>query len=84
MNPLAVCHAEMNAIVSKYTPTDLTGCRIYQTQHPCIDCAKLIVQSGIKTIYYLYEKGKEEEQTAKILLDEARVTCRCVSAGTLN
>lgn len=48
-----VLHAESNAITkcAKYGgKTD--GCTIYVTLSPCIDCAKLIVQSGIRRVVY--------------------------------
>lgn len=47
----SVCHAELNAIVNKFS-ADLTGCKIYVTRHPCNECAKLIVQSGITEVIY--------------------------------
>ena len=48
-----VLHAESNAITkcAKWGgKTD--GCTIYVTLSPCIDCAKLIVQSGIRRVVY--------------------------------
>ena len=48
-----VCHAEMNAIVNRTsTGFDLQDCTIYTTLSPCVECAKLIVQSGIKEVVY--------------------------------
>lgn len=47
-----VVHAEPNAILNCYT-SDLSGCRIFVTQVPCHECAKLIIQSGITEVYYL-------------------------------
>ena len=44
-----VCHAEENAIVK--ARTDLTGCTIYTSPlHPCSNCAKMIIQAGIKRV----------------------------------
>ena len=45
-----VVHAEANAIVNSYSP--LKDCSLYVTLFPCNECAKLIIQSGIKKIYY--------------------------------
>ena len=45
-------HAEVNAIMHK-TCIDLKACTIYVTHFPCNECAKVIVQAGIKVIYYL-------------------------------
>jgi dCMP deaminase len=47
-----VLHAEVNAILNKNMQT-LDGCVLYSTLFPCNNCAKIIVQSGIKKILYL-------------------------------
>jgi dCMP deaminase len=48
-----VLHAETNAI-AKLAKTTETGdmATLFVTHAPCIDCAKLIYQSGIATVYY--------------------------------
>ena len=46
---ILVCHAEMNAILNKIVG-ELKGCRIYVAMFPCNECAKLIIQSGIKEV----------------------------------
>ena len=46
-----VCHAEMNAILNK-NQSDLQGATIYTSLYPCNECAKLIIQSGIKRVVY--------------------------------
>jgi dCMP deaminase len=46
-------HAEMNAILFAARhgiPTE--GTTLYTTHQPCIDCAKAIINAGIKTVYY--------------------------------
>jgi dCMP deaminase len=43
-----VVHAEANAIVSASEP--LAGYVMYATLFPCCDCAKLIIQSGIRSL----------------------------------
>lgn len=68
-----VVHAEVNAIVN--AKTDLTNCTIFVTLFPCHECAKLIVQAGIKKVVYeedLYE-GTESNQVAKFILMGAGV-----------
>lgn len=50
-----VCHAEMNAILNRIS-SDLRGCRMYVALFPCNDCAKLIIQSGIKEVVYAADK----------------------------
>lgn len=49
-----VCHAEANAILN--STRELDGCRIYTTVLPCCECAKLIIQSGIKEVVYEVDK----------------------------
>jgi dCMP deaminase len=48
-----VLHAESNAItkLAKSTMTS-DGADLYTTTAPCFDCAKLIIQAGIKRVYY--------------------------------
>lgn len=48
-----VLHAESNA-VSKLAKSSNSGLNadIFITHAPCIDCAKLILQSGIRRVYY--------------------------------
>jgi len=48
-----VLHAESNAIAKlARSPESGEGATIFITHAPCIDCAKLIYQSGIATVYY--------------------------------
>ena len=49
-----VLHAEANAItkLAKFGGMSSEGATIYITDEPCIDCAKLIIQSGIKRVVY--------------------------------
>lgn len=48
-----VLHAESNAItkLAKSTMTS-DGADLYTTTAPCFDCAKLIIQAGIRRVYY--------------------------------
>ena len=48
-----VLHAETNAIakLAKSGESGL-GATMFVTHAPCIDCAKLVYQSGIATVYY--------------------------------
>ena len=50
---LEVLHAESNAIakLAKSTNSGL-GATLFVTHSPCIECAKLIYQSGISSVYY--------------------------------
>ena len=50
-----VCHAEMNAILNyRGSRKDLEGSKIYVDLFPCNECAKMIIQSGIKEVIYKY------------------------------
>lgn len=49
-----VCHSELNAILN--APRSVQNCKLYVTLFPCNECAKAIVQSGIKEIIYLSDK----------------------------
>ena len=48
----AVVHAEVNAIMYKNC-VDLEGCTLYTTLFPCLECAKSIIRSKLKKVYYL-------------------------------
>jgi len=50
-----VVHAELNAILNA-NGRDLRGSRIYVALFPCNECAKAIIQSGIKEVIYLSDK----------------------------
>lgn len=51
-----VIHAEGNAIAKIARSTNTTeGATMYITLSPCFDCAKLIIQAGIKRIVYSEE-----------------------------
>ena len=48
-----VIHAETNCVakLAKSTESGL-GATMFVTHSPCLDCAKLVYQSGINTVYY--------------------------------
>ena len=46
---LYVTHSELNAILN-YRGGSLEGAKLYVSMFPCNECAKAIIQSGIKTI----------------------------------
>ena len=48
-------HSELNAILN-YRGGSLEGSKLYVTLFPCNECAKAIIQSGIKTIIYADDK----------------------------
>jgi len=54
-----VLHAEANAITKVAKSTNSSeGSTLYITLSPCLDCAKLIIQSGIKRVVY-YEEYRD-------------------------
>lgn len=71
-----VCHAELNAVLN--STQSLKDCTIYVSLFPCNECAKVIIQSGIKEIVYLSDKynGTESDLASKIMLDHSGVKYR--------
>lgn len=67
-----VLHAESNALMklAKHGGTGADGATMYCMYSPCIDCAKMIVQSGISRVVYLKQYRCEE---GLALLTEAGV-----------
>ncbi|MCD8328801.1 MAG: dCMP deaminase family protein [Ruminococcus sp.] len=55
-----VCHAELNAILNRQA-VSLDGSRIYVTLFPCNECAKAIIQSGIKEVVYFDNKYADSD-----------------------
>lgn len=69
-----VCHAEMNAIMNK-NEANLSGATLYVTLFPCNECAKLIIQSGIRQVIFLSDKyhNSEAAKASRRLFDMAGV-----------
>ncbi len=72
-----VCHAELNAILN-YSGSRLKGARVYVSLFPCNECAKAIIQAGIKEIIYLSDKYADSEsvRASKWLFDLTGVIYR--------
>eukprot|EP00093_Oithona_nana_P007649 07649.XXX_135792_135145_1 [CDS] Oithona nana genome sequencing. len=72
-----VCHAEMNAILNKNT-SDIKDCTMYVALFPCNECAKMIIQSGLKEIVYFSDKHAEKDSTkaSKRMLDMTGIKYR--------
>lgn len=66
-------HSEAMAIVDARVP--LQDADMYVTLFPCNECAKLIIQAGIKNVYYLEDKYQDTKEViaAKRLLSDANV-----------
>ena len=54
-----VVHAELNAILN--SPRSLHGCTLYVSLFPCNECAKAIIQSGIRKVIYECDKYAKED-----------------------
>ena len=54
-----VVHAELNAILNSIK--DIKGCTLYVTLFPCNECAKAVIQSGIKRIVYHTNKYPDSD-----------------------
>ena len=69
-----VVHAELNAILNAQGK-DLNGSKIYVDLFPCNECAKAIIQSGIKTVVYAENKydGTPSVEASKKLMNAAGV-----------
>ena len=69
---LEVLHAESNAISKLAKSTQSSkGATVYTTLSPCFDCAKLMIQCGIKRVVY-EEQYRSNDGTA--LLNAANIT----------
>lgn len=56
-----VLHAESNAIAKCARSVNSSeGADIYTTTCPCLECAKMIIQAGIKNVYYSEEYKSQE------------------------
>lgn len=71
---LYVCHAELNAILNCHNGS-VAGATVYTTLFPCNECAKAIIQSGIKKIVYYSDKYADTDGTraSKRMFDSAGV-----------
>lgn len=71
-----VTHSELNAILN-YRGGSLEGTKLYVSLFPCNECAKAIIQAGIKTVVYDSDKylGTPGNCASKRMFDAAGVTC---------
>ena len=66
-------HAEMNAIsYAARKGVSLDGCDLYVTCYPCILCARVIIQAGIRNVWAIggYD-GNKDEETAMLFREAA-------------
>lgn len=71
---LYVTHSELNAILN-YRGGSLDGSKLYVTLFPCNECAKAIIQAGIKTVIFKEDKYSDSSsvRASKRMLNAAGV-----------
>lgn len=72
-----VAHSELNAILN-YRGGNLEGTKLYVSLFPCNECAKAIIQAGIKKVIYDSDKydGTPGNIASKKMFDAAGVEYR--------
>ena len=74
-----VLHSEANAVLKIARSTESSeGATLFCTHAPCIDCAKLIYQSGISSVYY---RDTYRETTGIEFLERSGVTVERYTDG---
>lgn len=76
-----VCHSELNGILNyRGSHNDLVDARIYVHYFPCNECAKAIIQAGIKEVIYSHnydhDHHSDEMEVSMRLLNECGVKYR--------
>ncbi len=71
---LYTTHSELNAILN-YRGGSLEGAKLYVSLFPCNECAKAIIQAGIRTVIYESDKydGTPSVMASKRMMDAAGV-----------
>ncbi len=71
-----VVHAEPNAILN--STVSLDNATLYVTLFPCNECAKLIIQSGIKEVVFLKDKYHDQDSftASRKMFDSASIKYR--------
>lgn len=72
-----VCHAELNAILNRSSGS-LKNARIYVSLFPCNECAKAIIQTGIREVVYWEDKYADTDgvKASKMMFNMAGVKLR--------
>ena len=69
-----VCHAELNAILNS-NGIGLKNTRIHVALFPCNECAKSIIQAGIKEVIYISDKyaNTDGAKASRMMLESAGI-----------
>ncbi len=68
----------MNAIFNR-TESSLENCTLFVTSLPCLECAKMILQSGIKDVVYMADSSCQ-----KMSEQDIQQTCRVFELSGIN
>lgn len=61
-------HAEANAIAfAAKCGISIAGAELYTTYSPCLGCAKLILASGLKSVYYINKYDRSADEAINLL-----------------
>lgn len=64
-------HAEQNAIIqAAWDGVKIKGATMYSTYQPCVICAKMMINAGIKRLVY---EGSYPDKLAKQMLKESKI-----------
>jgi len=70
-------HAEQNAVIQAAVfGTSIKNSVLYCTNTPCVVCAKMLINAGVKEIVY---SGNYPDDLAKKMLDESRIKLRNIN-----
>lgn len=76
-------HAEANAVCNAaYTGVSVMGGVIYSTHFPCVHCVRLIINAGIKKIYYTIPYD-DEKSIEMLRLAQSVVEIQQVEVATV-
>ena len=68
-------HAEQNAIIqAALHGVSVKGATLYCTNHPCVICAKMIINAGVDKV--IFEEGYSDRLSEEMLKEAGIVTCK--------
>ncbi len=66
-------HAELNALLQcAFHGSASSGTVLFSTTFPCLDCAKALVQAGVRRVVY---RDRYDDPHSRAVLEEAGVPC---------